>query len=219
MEYLSDRKIRTALENLSKRSYIKGRRVEYYIKQSLMESKKSNLEMTKENNITFHEEQQFRQTWVWAILILPTIILWYIAIQEIIFNNPVGNGNASKEIMFAFWLGFGVLFPLFFYKLKLITQVRQDGLYIKFAPVHFSFKKIPLDNLKKHYVRTYDPIGEYGGWGIKYGKNGKVYNVSGDRGVQLEFTDRKNLLIGSQRSGQLDGAIERFLKDSTKSKK
>jgi len=90
--------------------------------------------------------------------------------------------------------------------------MRQDGLYIKFAPVHFSFKKIQLDDLKKHYVRTYNPLGEYGGWGIKSGKNGKVYNVSGDRGVQLEFTDRKNLLIGSQKSEQLDSAIREYLK-------
>lgn len=168
--------------------------------------------MIEKSNTTFHEEQQFRQTWVWVILVIPTIILWYIAIQELVFGNTVGNSNMSKEMLFAFWFGFGVLFPFFFYKLKLITQVRQNGLYVKFVPIHFSFKKVPLDNLKKHYVCTYNPIGEYGGWGIKYGKNGKVYNVSGDRGVQLEFMDRKNLLIGSQKQEQLDGAIEGYLR-------
>ena len=172
--------------------------------------------MAEKNNITFYEEQQFRQTWVWIILIIPTIILWYIAIQELIFGNPVGNSNASKEMIFAFWLGFGILFPLFFYKLKLITQVRRNGLYIRFAPVHFSFKKIQLDNLKRHYVRTYNPIGEYGGWGIKYGSKGKVYNVSGDRGMQLEFIDRKNILIGSRKPEQLDSAIGQYLKSCNK---
>ena len=116
-------------------------------------------------------------------------------------------------MIFVFWIGFGILFPLFFYKLKLITNVRQDGIYIKFAPIHFSFKKIQLDNLKRHYVRTYNPIREYGGWGIKYGKMGKVYNVSGNRGVQLEFTNRKGLLIGSQKSEQLNSAIEQYLKN------
>ena len=168
--------------------------------------------MTKENETTFHEEQQFRQMWVWIILIIPTIILWYIAIQELVFGNTVGNSNMSKEMMFAFWFGFGVLFPLFFYKLKLITQVRRDGLYIKFAPIHFSFKKIQLANLKRNFICNYDPIGEYGGWGIKHGKNGKVYNVSGNRGVQLEFMDRKNILIGSQKPDQLNSAIEQYLK-------
>ena len=169
--------------------------------------------MKEKNNIIFHEEQQFRQVWVWIFIIFPTIIIWYITIQELLFNNPVGNSNASKEMIFVFWIGFGILFPLLFYKLKLITNVRQDGLYVKFAPFHFSFKKIQLDNLKRHYVRVYNPIREYGGWGIKYGKMGKVYNVSGNRGMQLEFTDRKGLLIGSQKSEQLDSAIEQYLKN------
>ena len=172
--------------------------------------------MTEKNNTTFHEEQQFRQTWVWIIIIFPTIILWYIAIQELIFGNQVGNNPVSKEMIFAFWLGFGVLFPLFFRKLKLITRVRQDGVYIRFAPFHFSFKKILLDDLSRHYVHTYDPIGEYGGWGIKYGKMGKAYNVSGNRGVQLEFADRKSILIGSQKPEQLDSAIEQYLKNHVK---
>ena len=118
--------------------------------------------------------------------------------------------------MIVFWLIFSILFPLFFYKLKLITQIRKDGLYIKFTPVYFSFRKIQLDNLEKHYVRTYNPIGEYGGWGIKFGKNGKVFNVSGNRGVQLEFMNKKNILIGSQRPGQLNSATEQYLKDHDK---
>ena len=172
--------------------------------------------MIEKNNTTFYEEQQFRQAWVWIIIIFPTIFLWYIAIQELIFGNLVGNSNTSKEMIFVFWLGFGVLLPLFFYKLKLITNVRKDGVYVRFAPFHFSFKKIQLDNLKRYYVRTYNPIGEYGGWGIKYGKMGKAYNVSGNRGVQLEFTNRKGLLIGSQKPEQLNSAIENYLKNITK---
>ena len=70
--------------------------------------------------------------------------------------------------------------------------------------------------MSRHYVHTYDPIGEYGGWGIKYGKMGKAYNVSGNRGVQLEFADRKSILIGSQKPEQLDSAIEQYLKNHVK---
>ena len=173
--------------------------------------------MTGESNIiTFHEEQQFRQTWVWIIIIFPTLILWYVAIQELVLNNPVGNSHASNTVIPLFWLLFGVLFPIFFYKLKLTTEVRKDGLYIRFFPVHLSFKKISLGKLKKHSVRTYRPVTEYGGWGIKWGSGGKTYNVSGNRGVQLEFTDEKRLLIGSQEPEQLDNAIEYYLRDSLK---
>ena len=169
--------------------------------------------MSEKNNVTFHEEQQFRQPWVWIIIIPPTLILWYIALQELVFDNPVGNSNASDTALFLFWVLLGILLPLFFYKLKLITEVRENGLYIRFLPFHRSFKRIPLEQLKKHEVRTYRAITEYGGRGITWGPAGKAYNVSGNRGVQLEFTDGKRLLIGSQKPEQLDSAIAQYVKN------
>ena len=36
---------------------------------------------------------------------------------------------------------------------------------------------------------------------------GKAYNVSGNEGVLLHFYDKKPLLIGSQRAGELFEAI------------
>ncbi len=102
-------------------------------------TQKEEMKMIEKNNTTFHEKQRLRQVWIWILMIFPTIIVWYIAIQELLFNNPVGNSNASNQMIFVFWLGFGILFPLFFYKLKLITSVRQDGVYVRFVPFHFSF--------------------------------------------------------------------------------
>ncbi len=49
---------------------------------------------------------------------------------------------------------------------------------------------------------------EYGGWGIRYGMKGMAYNVSGNRGVQLEFETGKRLLIGSQRPEELVSQIQ-----------
>jgi len=36
---------------------------------------------------------------------------------------------------------------------------------------------------------------------------GKAYNVGGNRGVRLDFSNARHLLIGSQRPGELDNAI------------
>jgi hypothetical protein len=49
---------------------------------------------------------------------------------------------------------------------------------------------------------------DYGGWGIRKGRSGWAYNVSGDRGVRLTYTDGETLLIGSQRADELAKAIE-----------
>ena len=58
-------------------------------------------------------------------------------------------------------------------------------------------------------ARTYRPLLEYGGWGIRYAPFGKgwAYNVHGSQGVQLELTNGKRILIGSQRAEELARAI------------
>ena len=57
-------------------------------------------------------------------------------------------------------------------------------------------------------MRIYRSFREYGGHGIRYGSKGKAYTVSGDRGVQIELLNGKQLLIGSQRAEELVQAIQ-----------
>ncbi|MDQ1088364.1 hypothetical protein [Siphonobacter sp. SORGH_AS_1065] len=46
---------------------------------------------------------------------------------------------------------------------------------------------------------------EYGGWGLRLGLFGKgiAFNVSGNKGLQLEFIDHKKLLIGTNKPEEL----------------
>jgi len=79
-------------------------------------------------------------------------------------------------------------------------------LYIRFFPL--THQEIPFKDIVSCEVRTYSPIREFGGWGIRYGRGTKAYNVSGNRGIQLELSNGKRVLIGSQRPEELAGAIE-----------
>ena len=57
---------------------------------------------------------------------------------------------------------------------------------------------------------SYRPIADYGGWGIRAGRDGeRVLNARGNRGVRLELADGTRLLIGSQRPEELAETIER----------
>jgi hypothetical protein len=167
---------------------------------------------TEARNIIFHEVQQFRQIWLWLIILLPVGILWYGAIQQFVFKQPFGSKPAPDSVLFISWLIVGIALPALFYSSKLITEVRDDGVYLRFFPFHLSFRKIPFDRLSKYEARTYNPLLEYGGWGIRYGWKGKAYNVSGDRGVQLELSNREQILIGSQKPEELAYAIDLALK-------
>jgi hypothetical protein len=90
---------------------------------------------------------------------------------------------------------------------QLLTEVRPDGLFIRFVPLHLSFKRIPLENFRSYKAVIYRPIRDYGGWGIRYGWKGKSYSMSGNRGVEFEPWQGRRLLIGSQLPEQLAGAI------------
>ena len=91
------------------------------------------------------------------------------------------------------------------YVLRLSVRLDAEGLHIRFFPL--VNRHIPLDQITRWEARTYRPILEYGGWGIRCGWKGMAYNVSGNQGVQLELANGKRILIGSQRAEELAKAI------------
>ncbi len=118
------------------------------------------------------------------------------------------------EIFLAVLVGIGVpiVIMAMFLLLKLQTEVRPDGLYVRYFPFHIHFKRFGPEGLNEYYARQYKPILEYGGWGIRYSlRNGKVYNVSGNKGVQLVLSSGKKLLIGSQKAEELETAIRSIM--------
>ncbi|MCJ7521332.1 MAG: DUF6141 family protein [Dehalococcoidia bacterium] len=165
--------------------------------------------------VLFREVQRFRQLWLWIILLSITAVCIYAAVEQLIRGKPFGNNPATDIYLIVIVIIFGLVFPLFFYYINLTTEVRNDGLYYRFFPLHCSFQRITLGDLKAYEVRTYKPLREYGGWGIRRGAKGKAYNVKGNRGVQLKRTNGELILIGSQRPEELARALELVLKRNT----
>ncbi len=164
--------------------------------------------MNIERKILFREVQRFSQIWVWILVLGVTALAWYGAVQQLILKIPFGNNPASDSLMLVIWLIFGIGFPLFFLSNKMITEVSEDGIYVRFLPIHRSFHKYAFKELKSYTVKSYSPVKDYGGWGIRFSAKGKAFNIKGNRGILLEFYNNKKLMIGSQRSEELATAIE-----------
>jgi hypothetical protein len=101
--------------------------------------------------------------------------------------------------------GIGILLPLLFWQMKLTTRITQEGIYVRFFPFHFKEKFFAWDTITSSYVRSYSPLMEYGGWGIKYSfkGNGLVYNTAGNVGLQLYFKEGDPILIGTQKGEEI----------------
>jgi hypothetical protein len=162
-------------------------------------------------NVLFYEEQQFRQPWLMVLLIvgfLGTLAAALMAGVAFYRSHPSGQAFANPGIYVlaveALLVG---LITALFLSVKMITEVRLDGLAVRAHPIARLRRFIPYNQIDSCEPRTYSPIGEYGGWGIRYGRGGRAYNVSGNRGVQLVLKSGERLLIGSQKSDELASAI------------
>jgi hypothetical protein len=142
----------------------------------------------------YREVQQFRQVWIWVIVSALAALVWYAAVTQLILHRPFGGVPMPVIPLVVFWFIFGIGLPALFYLGRLVTEVRDDGIYICFFPFHRT-SRIAFTEVKQSQVRTCR-------------RTGKAYNVSGDRGVQIEFSNGSRLFIGSQRAEELWRAIQ-----------
>jgi hypothetical protein len=75
--------------------------------------------------------------------------------------------------------------------MQLETRIDSEGIRVKYIPFGFSEKFFSWKEIEKCYVRKYNPLVEYGGWGIRGLGNKKAYNVSGNLGIQIITRDKK----------------------------
>ncbi len=167
------------------------------------------ISITEEDDATllFREVQQFRQPWIWLVLTGTSLTAIWAAVSPFFLDSDWQDHWILHIILILFGLIFGIGLPWVFYVTKLITEIRSDGLVISFYPLLFSQIKIPFKNIQSCQAIKYKPLREYGGWGVRLGAKGTAYNVSGDRGVQIELINGTKILIGSGNSESLSSAI------------
>lgn len=170
--------------------------------------------MTAQNKTSFREVQRFSQ---WLRVAIAFSMAFAVVLDCFsLYEKLIPARQIVPIVMLTF---FGILLPvaiaILFAVLKMETEVRADGLYVRFFPLHIRYKKFGPEDVSEYYARVYRPILEYGGWGIRCGlKGGRAYNVSGNKGVQLVLRNGKRLLIGSQKPDELVEAISSMMASS-----
>jgi hypothetical protein len=152
----------------------------------------------------FGEVQYFRQWWLWLVMLLP--------LADMIWNLyhlwPANRDSSQHDMIVLLGIILPLLVLLLFLFMRLETEIREDGIYVRFFPFHLKFRKYDWREIDKIYLREYKPIREYGGWGIRgFGKN-RALNVSGNMGLQLELKSGKKLLIGTGRKDEISHILE-----------
>ena len=154
----------------------------------------------------FKEEQRFTQTWLIVIIVISLIVPLAIILKEI-------DKLSTSEIIIS--IGTIILASGLIFLFKLTTRIDEKGIHYKFFPFHLKFKTVFWNDIENAYIRTYNAISEYGGWGIRggtlwYKAKGKAINISGNIGIQLELKDGKKLLIGTNKKEQAQDVLSTY---------
>ncbi len=156
---------------------------------------------------TFKEVQYFRSPWLWLVVGGVAVLQWWRFLQQIVFGRQWGNQPAPNWMMVLLWFLFGIGLPGLFFFGRLSVTVSDNAIQIRLLP--FADRTILLSDITDVEARTYSPLREFGGWGVRFGAHGKrAYNVSGNQGVELTLTNGHKVLIGSQHPQELASAIE-----------
>ena len=170
--------------------------------------------LEQDTNLVFREVQR------WGLGFRCLLVVFLLLAAAVgVFAGVMGMRQELMELPgVVIAISCGVLIPLgtavLVWVNRLETEVRTDGLYVRYFPFHRRFRRFGAEDLSECFARKYRPIWEYGGWGIKGGwKAGRAYNVSGNEGVQLVFENGKRLLIGSEEANELEAAIRSLMKN------
>ena len=161
----------------------------------------------------YREQQRFASWGRWVVALAfaaPATVLGYGTYQQFVLGRPWGDRPISNDLLIALDLVViivGSITVWIFTAGRLDVTLTRDRLDVNFFP--FRHKRIPLADILSAQPRTFSPLAEYGGWGLRWSVlgNGWGYFLRGNRGVQLVLRDRSKMLVGSQQPDQLSAAI------------
>jgi hypothetical protein len=150
----------------------------------------------------FQERQVFMRRW-WPLLLVPTVViatlLWLVPAKP--FHADWSAAVAGVAVV----LSIGLLLTL-----RLETRLDAAGIHYRLFPLQWAWRSRPWAEVAQAYVRAYDPLAEYGGWGLKGSRSNRAYNIAGDQGLQLVLRDGNRLLLGTQRPAEITRVLSQL---------
>jgi len=137
----------------------------------------------------FTETQWFYRRWWWLILGVTALTLGPLLFA---LDKPQGRQAAAVAgpllllVLAGLWL------------IRLRVRVDAAGVHYQFTPFLNRWRHWPWREFRQVQPRTYSPLGDYGGWGIRGLPGNLAYNVWGTAGLQLIFQSGNRLLLGTQ---------------------
>jgi hypothetical protein len=155
--------------------------------------------------VLFRETQRFQLGYARIALAMPPAILTVLSCLQIFFHHPWGGPPVTNGgLLFLTILTLSVYIRLI--TIRLVTELRSERLSVAMKGL-WRRVRVPVADICEAAAVEFDPVREYGGYGVRSGPRGEAYIASGKQAVQLELCGGRKLLIGSQRAKELARGI------------
>lgn len=169
----------------------------------------------KEEKEFFFEEERFDQRW--NLFLVTPIAVGFIIFQiyslysQLVLHLPIGSDPLSDIqliILSIFVIPLMIAIIWLFFVMKLTVKADNKKIFIRFYPL--LKKEISLDQIESFEIKEFNPVIDFGGWGLRYSILWKTtgYIMRGKAGVHIHLKNKKNILIGTQRADELYSIIK-----------
>jgi hypothetical protein len=152
------------------------------------------------NDDVYYESQKFNQRWVlwlqWLLGVGALVITWLVLILK---KAPLPVALIPLLLV--------ATVILFFSKLSLQLRITEESILYRFSPLQRRFRVISKADIASMEIRSYDPLSDYGGWGIRFGKKGIAYTVKGHTGIAIRLHSDTHILIGTSRPQEAEAYL------------
>ncbi len=146
----------------------------------------------------YQEQQAYRTLPPFTLLsIVGTLFGWFLVVWCAVLGRPLGNLSVPPWLALAIGLPLGILLPLGYFRLKMITEVYRDRVAIKNGLS--SGINIPIAIIANVQKRDDNIMGDYNVRNVGSILSTRVaYTVATNNGVELTLDDGRQILIGSE---------------------
>jgi len=158
--------------------------------------------MTSLRNIQFSEVQQFRQTWLWYLLLFSFLISMVpVLVLTLRGDLPRSEGIAVMSLMLVIM---AIILGLFNVA-TLETKISDEGIAFRWTPFFKRFTLLKWSDIDYVQIRQY--------LGLSYGfhfsfRYGRMHNVSGNYGLQVVLKNGKRYFLGTQKRSSAERALQ-----------
>jgi hypothetical protein len=168
----------------------------------------------KMDTAAFRETQRMRRWWVWMI-VAGMVTVAILMIPQLIFPAPQQVFTpAYPTVLFSIITLIILLLILLIFTARLETRINDSGVHYLYFPFYLKFRSLRWEEIDEIIVRDYNPIREFGGWGIRGTRSNRALTVSGKHGLQLILKNGRRLFIGTQKPDELLAVIQRLPADA-----